>query len=48
MYDSDTGTFVWEAPPGVELTDAYWFAWKSFHPDTEIWHDKTAIEPPRG
>ncbi len=46
VYDSDTGTFVWEAPPDVELTDAYWFAWKSFHPDTEIWHDnRPAIEP---
>jgi hypothetical protein len=39
-YDSDTSTFVWEAPEDVTVTDAYWFAWKSFHPDTEIWHDR--------
>ena len=39
-YDSDSGTFVWDAPDEVRVTDAYWFAWKSFHPDTEIWHDK--------
>jgi len=38
-YDSDSGTFLWEVPDGVRVTDAYWFAWKSFHPDTEIWHD---------
>ena len=40
VYDSDAGTFVWEAPEDVRVTDAYWFAWKAFHPDTEIWHDK--------
>jgi hypothetical protein len=39
-YDSDTSTFVWEAPEDVSVTDAYWFAWKSFHPDTDIWHDR--------
>jgi hypothetical protein len=39
-YDSDTGTFVWEAPEDVVVTDAYWFAWKSFHPDTEIWQGR--------
>lgn len=38
-YDSDSSTFLWEAPDGVRVTDAYWFAWKSLHPDTEIWHD---------
>ena len=36
-YDSKSGTFLWEAPDDVRVTDAYWFAWKSFHPDTEIW-----------
>jgi hypothetical protein len=39
-YDSDISTFVWEAPEDVSVTDAYWFAWKSFHPDTDIWHDR--------
>lgn len=38
-YDSESGTFMWEAPEDVSVTDAYWFAWKSFHPETEIWHD---------
>jgi hypothetical protein len=38
-YDSESATFQWEVPDDVSVTDAYWFAWKSFHPDTEIWHD---------
>jgi hypothetical protein len=41
-YDSESGTFLWEVPEGVAVTDAYWFAWKAFHPDTEIWHDRPA------
>jgi hypothetical protein len=36
-YDPDEAVFVWDAPEGVAVTDAYWFAWKAFHPDTEIW-----------
>ena len=40
VYDSESGTFSWEAPEAVSVTDAYWFAWKSFHPDTEIWHER--------
>lgn len=36
-YDTDTGTFRWEVDDGVSLTEAYWFAWKAFHPDTSIW-----------
>jgi hypothetical protein len=39
-YDSKSGTFLWEAPDDVRVTDAYWFAWKSFNPDTEIWQGK--------
>jgi hypothetical protein len=39
-YDTDTGTFDWEVPEGVEAVEAYWFAWKAFHPDTEIWRDE--------
>jgi len=48
-YDSASGTFLWEAPPEIRVTDAYWFAWKSFHPDTEIWQGRTPAtgsEPP--
>jgi hypothetical protein len=37
-FDSDAGTFSWEAPAEVELTSAYWFAWKNFQPDTELWN----------
>jgi hypothetical protein len=39
-YDSAAGTFSWDMPEGVELVESYWFAWKAFHPDTEIWHDE--------
>lgn len=41
-YDSESATFQWEAPDDVAVTDAYWFAWKSFHPDTDVWHDTPA------
>jgi hypothetical protein len=36
-YESEAAAFVWEAPPDVEVSEAYWFAWKAFHPDTEVW-----------
>jgi len=36
-YDSDEGVFSWEIPDDVEVTDAYWFAWKTFHPATGVW-----------
>jgi hypothetical protein len=38
-YDSETSAFQWGVPADVRVTDAYWFAWKNFHPDTEIWSD---------
>ena len=38
QYDGDSGTFSWEAPAGVDVSSAYWFAWKNFHPDTELWN----------
>jgi hypothetical protein len=42
-YSTDLSVFRWEAPDDVEVTEAYWFAWKAFHPDTEIWKlDETA------
>lgn len=37
FYDSETGTFGWEADAGIEVFEAYWLAWKAFHPKTEIW-----------
>lgn len=39
-YTSETGTFSYDVDEGVEVTEAYWLAWKAFHPDTEIWRDK--------
>ena len=36
-YDVGTSAFSWEIPEEVEVTDAYWFAWKVLHPDTEVW-----------
>jgi len=38
-YSSRDGVFRYEAPADVEVTEAYWFAWKAFHPDTEVWRD---------
>jgi hypothetical protein len=38
-YSSDDGIFSYEVAEGVEVTEAYWFAWKAFHPDTEIWNE---------
>lgn len=39
-YDSDTGTYNWEVDEGVKVVESYWFAWKAFHPETEIWRDE--------
>jgi hypothetical protein len=36
-YDTETGTFDWDVPEDVEVAEAYWLAWKAFHPDTEVW-----------
>ena len=44
-YDSESSTFLWEVPPDVKVTEAYWFAWKAFHPGTEIWHDRAGKAP---
>jgi hypothetical protein len=46
-YTTDTGTFDWEVDDGVEVTEAYWLAWKAFHPDTEIWHDRPEAAKPK-
>jgi hypothetical protein len=40
VYDGNLGLFMYEAPSAALVTDAYWFAWKSLHPETEIWHDR--------
>jgi hypothetical protein len=36
-YDTNLSTFSWDGPDGVEVTEAYWFAWKAFHSDTVVW-----------
>jgi hypothetical protein len=41
-YQSETGTFQWRVDEGVEVTEAYWLAWKAFHPSTEVWRAKAA------
>lgn len=47
-YMGDSGTFVFEAPEEIRVRSAYWFAWKSLHPDTEIWGEDLARERPSG
>lgn len=36
-YDTNTATFTWEAPEDVRVREAYWFAWKAWHPETDLW-----------
>jgi hypothetical protein len=42
-YSTELAVFRWEAPDDVEVTEAYWFAWKAFHPDTEVWKDPGSV-----
>jgi len=44
-YDTETATFVWEIPDDVGVQEAYWFAWKAFHPTTEIWGEAARARP---
>ncbi len=39
VYSTDDGIFSYDVEEGVDVTEAYWFAWKAFHPDTEVWND---------
>ena len=45
-YSTDDAVFRWNVPEGVTVTEAYWFAWKAFHPGTEVWKDPGEIAPP--
>jgi len=38
-FSPDHRVFRYEVPEDVEVTEAYWFAWKAFHPDTAVWND---------
>lgn len=37
VYDTNEAVFSYDAPEDVRVAEAYWLAWKAFHPDTEIW-----------
>jgi hypothetical protein len=39
VYSTDDGIYGYDVAEGVDVTEAYWFAWKAFHPDTEVWND---------
>lgn len=45
-YDGESGTFSYEAPEDVTVRSAYWFAWKSLHPETEIWGESAEAPTP--
>jgi Protein of unknown function (DUF3179) len=45
LYDSEDAVMQWEVPKGIEVTEAYWFAWKAFYPDTEVWNDPKVKAP---
>jgi hypothetical protein len=32
-------------PDDVEVVEAYWLAWKAFHPDTSVWEPAAPAEP---
>src|SRR4029453_1841439 len=44
-YSSRDATFRFEIPDDVDVTEAYWFAWKAFQPATEVWHDPGDVGP---
>lgn len=35
-FDPDAVEFRVEAPPEIEVIEAYWFAWAAFHPETSV------------
>ena len=38
VYSTDDGIYSYDVAEGVDVTEAYWFAWKAFYPDTEVWN----------
>ena len=44
-YDTNSSTFQWDIPDAVRVTEAYWFAWKALHPETEVWQDARSGVP---
>lgn len=41
-YDSEEAVFMWDVPEDIEVVEAYWLAWKAFHPDTSVWEPPAA------
>ena len=33
FFNQERGDFECDVPAGVTVTEAYWFAWKAFHPE---------------
>jgi hypothetical protein len=46
-YDTEEAVFMWDVPEDVEVVEAYWLAWKAFHPDTSVWNDPETQAPTR-
>lgn len=41
VYDTNHAYFVFDAADGVDASESYWFAWKAFHPETDVWMPPT-------
>jgi hypothetical protein len=44
LYDTNEGIFSWDIPDDVDVVEAYWLAWKAFHPETEVWSSASPVE----
>lgn len=43
LYDGEDACVIVQTPKSVTTQEAYWFAWKAFHPETSVWRaDATA------
>jgi hypothetical protein len=45
-YDDVAQVFDADAPPDVEVIEAYWFAWAAFHPETSVFVAEDATGGP--
>ncbi len=45
-FDPEAGVFHTEAPPEVEVIEAYWFAWAAFHPEAAVYVGQEIQEHP--
>ena len=48
FYDGNAGLFAVNAPDDVIVQEAYWLAWKAFHPDTGVWMPDGISPAPSG